>query len=486
MGKGRDSFLDKQVVQIYNLLEKSKLQEEGPHVVFTNKQLKKLIIPLIIEQFLAVLVGTMDVMMVSQVGEHATSGVSLIDQMTFLFVQAFGALSTGGSIIASNYIGQKDEKMASKSADQLLVSTTLIGAIIMLFCFIGREFLVDTIYGSIDTNVRDSALIYFLITCISYPFLAAYSGASALCRAMGDSRITMRVSIIVNLVNVSGNALLIMVFKMGTAGVAIPTLVSRILGAVLMYFVVRDKRRPIHTSLSRKFRFDFGMIRRILKVGIPSGIDGSVFQIGKLLVASLISTLGTVSIAANAVTNTLSSIVIIPGSAMGLALITVVGQCMGAGEADQAVMYTKKIMKYVHLAVFAMGGLMALGSPLILRLYNLSDETYEIAKFLIISYSAIAFIDWPESFALPNALRAGGDATYVMTYSMISMWVFRIGCSYLFVLGFKLGVYGVWAAMYVDWVFRAIMYVTRFRSRKWMKLLVKKESQDREVSQNNA
>ena len=445
-------------------------------MLFSNKQLKKLIIPLIIEQFLAVLVGTMDVMMVSQVGEYATSGVSLVDQMTFLFVQAFGALSTGGSIIAANYIGQKDEKQACRAADQLLVSTTFIGALIMTLCLLFREFLVDTIYGSIAANVRESALIYFLITSISYPFLAAYSGASALCRSMGDSKTTMKVSIIVNLVNVCGNALLIMVFHMGTAGVAIPTLVSRILGAVLMYLVIRDRRRPIHSTLSLRFRFDFRMIRQILKVGIPSGIDGSVFQVGKLMVASLISTLGTVSIAANAVTNTLSSIVIIPGSAMGLSMITIVGQCMGAGEAEQAVQYTKKIMKYVHIAVFAVSALMALGSPLILRLYNLSDETYRIAKILIVSYCALSFIDWPESFALPNSLRAGGDATYVMTISMISMWAFRIACSYLFVLGFKMGVYGVWAAMYVDWIFRAVMYVLRFRSRKWMKLLVKKEA----------
>ena len=445
-------------------------------MLFSNKQLKKLIIPLIIEQFLAVLVGTMDVMMVSQVGEHATSGVSLVDQMTFLFVQAFGALSTGGSIIAANYMGQRDEKQACKAADQLLVSTTLIGALIMVLCLLFREFMIDTIYGSIAENVRESALIYFLITCISYPFLAAYSGESALCRSMGDSKITMKVSIIVNLVNVTGNALLILVFRMGTAGVAIPTLVSRILGAVLLYLVIRDKKRPIHSTLSRSFRFDLGMIRQILKVGIPSGIDGSVFQVGKLLVASLISTLGTVSIAANAVTNTLSTVVIIPGSAMGLAMITIVGQCMGAGEADQAVMYTKKVMKFVHLAVFAIGGLMALGSPLILRLYSLSDETYQIARILILTYCALAFVDWPESFALPNALRAGGDATYVMTISMISMWAFRIACSYLFVLGFKMGVYGVWAAMYVDWIFRSVLYVLRFRSRKWMRLLVKKGS----------
>ncbi len=439
--------------------------------MFTNKQLKALIFPLVIEQFLGILVGTMDVIMVSQVGEYATSGVSLVDTITNLLVQAFSALATGGSVIAANYIGKKRIDEASDAAGQLIVSTGVIGVLLTILCLFGRGFMIDRIYGSIDANVRESAMIYFLITCISYPFLAVYSAGAALCRAEGNSKITMKVSVVVNVINVSGNALLILVFKMGTAGVAIPTLVSRAFGATAMFMILRRQDHPIHFHEKLHYRFNWPLVKKILRIGIPTGIDGSVFQVGKLLVGSLISTLGTAAIAANAVTNTLAGLIMIPGSAMGLSLITIVGQCIGAGRTDEAVSDTKKIMKWIHIAALGMSLVIGLGSPLILKLYNLSGETFRLAQILIIVYAVVAAIDWPESFALPNALRAGGDATFIMIVSMGSMWLFRIACSYLFVRGFGWGLHGVWIAMYVDWLVRAILFVWRFFSKKWIKLL---------------
>lgn len=441
--------------------------------MFTNKQLKALIFPLIIEQFLGVLVGTMDVIMVSQVGEFATSGVSLVDTITNLLVQAFSALATGGSVIAANYIGKRRTEEASDAAGQLIVSTGVIGAFLTVLCLFGRGFMIDWIYGSIDADVRESAMTYFLITCISYPFLAIYSAGAALCRAEGNSKVTMKVSVIVNIINVTGNALLILVFHMGTAGVAIPTLVSRAFGAAAMLVILKKQDHPIHFHEKLHYRFNWPLIKKILKIGIPTGLDGSVFQVGKLLVGSLISTLGTVSIAANAVSNTLAGIVVIPGSAMGLSLITIVGQCIGAGKTDEAIAYTKKVMKWIHLAAFAMSALVGLGSPLFLRFYSLSDETFRLAQLIIITYCVVAAIDWPESFALPNALRAGGDATFIMIVSMASMWLFRIACSYLFVKVFGWGLMGVWIAMYVDWLVRGVAFLWRFLSKKWIKLLNK-------------
>ena len=444
--------------------------------MFTNKQLKDLIVPLIIEQFLGVLVGTMDVIMVSQVGEFATSGVSLVDSITNLLVQAFSAMATGGSVIAANYIGKRRPDQASDAAGQLIVSNTVVGIVLMVICLFGREFFLDKIYGSIEPAVKDSAMIYFLITCISYPFFAMYAGGAALCRAEGNSKITMKVAIITNLINVCGNALLVMGFHMGTAGVAIPTLLARAFGAFAMLVILRRQDHPIHFHADMHYKFNFPMIKKILKIGIPTGIDGSVFQIGKLLVASLIAGLGTASIAANAVTNTLSSIVVIPGCAMGLSLITIVGQCIGAGEKDESIRYTKKIMLWIHGATLLMSLIIGLGSGWILKLYNLSGETYAIAQKLIITYAIAAPLCWPESFSLHNSLRAGGDAPFIMVVTLVSMWLFRIGCSYLFVKGFHMGVYGIWYAMYIDWVVRGIVFVTRFISRKWMKLLnVKRE-----------
>lgn len=439
--------------------------------LFTNKQLKQLIVPLIIEQLLSVLVGTMDVIMVSQVGEYATSGVSLVDSITNLLVQAFSAMATGGSVIAANYIGRRQPEKASEAAGQLIVSNAAVGVVLAGICLWGREFFLDTIYGSIAADVKDSAMIYFLITAFSYPFFAVYAGGAALCRAEGNSKITMKVAIITNLINVCGNALLVMGLRMGTAGVAIPTLLARAFGAFAMLVILKKQDHPIHFRAGERFRLNMPMIRQILKIGIPTGIDGSVFQVGKLLVASLIAGLGTPSIAANAVTNTLSSIVVIPGCAMGLSLITIVGQCIGAGEKEQAVRYTKKIMLWIHAASVLMSLIIGFGSGTILKLYNLSGETYTIAHRLVITYAIVSPVFWPEAFAIHNSLRAGGDAAFIMVVTLVSMWLFRIGLSYVFVKGMNMGVDGIWYAMYADWVVRGAAFVLRFKSMKWTKLL---------------
>ncbi|MBQ9911304.1 MAG: MATE family efflux transporter [Lachnospiraceae bacterium] len=445
--------------------------------MFTAKQLKSLIIPLVIEQFLSVLVGTMDIMMVSQVGEYATSGVSLVDNVTNLLIQAFSAMATGGSVVAAHYMGRKETGQASDSAIQLCVANTVIGLSIMTGCLLGGRALLGLIYGTVENDVMEAAVIYFTITCISYPFFALYAAGTALCRAEGNSSITMKVAIIVNIINVGGNALLILGFKMGTAGVAIPTLVSRAFGAAAMMHVLSKEDHPIHFEKGVKYRFNWTMTKRIMKIGIPTGIDGSIFQVGRVLVGSLTSTLGTVAIAANAVCNTFQGILCIPGAAMGLSLITIVGQCLGAGEKEQAVSYTKKVMGMIHLAAFAMAMCVFLFHPFLLRLYNLSGPTYDLARKVLMLYAFMGFIVWPPSFSLANALRAGGDAPFVMVISISSMWIFRVGLSYVAVYVLKWGLQGIWIAMYCDWIFRAVIFIIRFVSRKWIKLLPNKEKE---------
>lgn len=448
--------------------------------MFTGKQLRSLIIPLVIEQLLSVLVGTMDIMMVSQVGEFATSGVSLVDNVTNLLIQAFSAMATGGSVVAAHYMGRKETKQASDSAIQLCVANTVIGLAIMLGCLLGGRALLGLIYGTIEQDVMEAAVIYFMITCVSYPFFALYSAGTALCRAERNSNITMKVAIIVNIINVGGNALLVLGFKMGTAGVAIPTLVSRAFGAVAMMVILSKENQPIHFAKGVPYRFNWTMTKRIMKIGIPTGIDGSIFQVGRVLVGSLTSTLGTVAIAANAVCNTFQGILCIPGAAMGLALITIVGQCLGAGEKEQAISYTKKVMGAIHLAAFGMALFVFLFHPALLKLYNLSGPTYDLAREILIVYAVVGFIVWPPSFSLANALRAGGDASFIMVISISSMWIFRVGLSYVAVYVLQLGLQGIWYAMYCDWIFRAVIFIARFVSRKWIKLLPNKEKETAE------
>jgi putative MATE family efflux protein len=436
--------------------------------MFNNKQLKKLIIPLIIEQLLAVTVGMADIMMVARAGETAVSGVSLVDTLNVLLITLFSSLATGGAVVAAQYLGHKETKEACKAANQLLLAVSCISLLIMGISLLGNQAILRTIYGSkVEKAVMDNAVTYFYITALSFPFLAIYNSCAALFRAMGNSKVSMVVSIIMNIINVGGNAILVLGLRMGVAGVAYPTLVSRAVAAIIMLCLIRNVKNSIHIKNIFKLGFDWKMIRRILNIGVPNGLENSIFQIGKVLVQGITTSFGTVAITANAVGNTIAGLEVIPGSAIGLAMITVVGQCVGAGDLEQAKKYVVKLMKLTYIIIIVLNmGVLLLREPIV-GLYSLSSETEALAMKLVIYHSICCCIIWPISFCLPNALRAANDVKNTMVISIISMWVWRIGFSFVLAYGFKMGLMGVWVAMTIDWLFRGICFVTRFVSGKW-------------------
>lgn len=435
--------------------------------MFTNKQLYKLIVPLIIEQILAVTVGMVDIIMVARAGEVAVSGVSLVDTLNVLLITIFSSLATGGAVVAAQYLGHKEYDNACKSARQLMLISTVIALFIMIISLVGNFFILKLIYGDIDAEVMKNARIYFYVTSFSFPFLAIYNSCAALFRVMGNSKISMIASIIMNVINMIGSATLVSGFHMGVMGVAIPALTARFSAAMIMLFLIHNKNNPIHINNIFRLGFDLPMIRRILSIGVPNGLENSIFQIGKILVQGLTASFGTVAITANAVANNIAGMEIIPGSAIGLAMITVVGQCVGAGDYQQAKKYTVKLMKLTYIIIIILNiGVILLRNP-ILGIYNLSGRTTALALQLIIYHSICCSIIWPSSFALPNAIRAANDVKFTMIISIISMWVWRIGFSYILAKTFGLGVLGVWIAMTIDWLFRAICFIIRFVSGKW-------------------
>lgn len=436
--------------------------------VFSKRDLKKLIIPLIIEQALALTIGMADTIMVSSCGEAAVSGISLVDSINQLLIAVFSALATGGSVVAAQYLGRRENKMASQSARQLVYATALLSVGVMVLCLCFSEPLIGTVFGQITQDVYDAALTYFLLSVISYPFLALYNAGAALFRAMGNSKISMINSLIMNVINIALNAVFIFLCGWGVFGAALATLIARIIGAVIILKMLTNRDLPAHVDrYVRGFTLNMGMIRAILRVGVPNSCENGMFQVGKLLVASIVSTFGTVSIAANAVCNSISGLMLIPGSAMGFAMITVIGQCMGAGRVEEAKAYTRQLMRWTYLFVWCVDAvIMLLGYPL-LSLYGLSNETTELAHTLVILYGLAAMVIWPLAFTLPNALRASGDVTFTMVVAIATMWLFRLGGGYVLAVPMGMGVVGLYVGMFIDWLFRLILFVWRYKSGRW-------------------
>lgn len=446
---------------------KTKQKQDRSHYLFSNRELANLIGPLVIEQLLAVLVGMADSIMVANVGEAAVSGVSLVDNIMILIINIFAALATGGAVVAGQYIGRKDEKSACKAATQLVWFVSLSAVAIMILVYFGKDIILNQVFGHITAEVKGHADIYLLIVTASIPFIALYNGGAAIFRAMGNSQVSMRVSLLMNAINVTGNAILVFGLRIGTAGVAIPTLISRMVAAIVITVLLCNQTRILHIERTLKFRFDGRMIRKILAIGVPNGLENSMFQLGKILVLSLVSTFGTYAIAANAVSNAIALFQILPGMAISLAVTTVISQCVGANDYEQVHYYLKKLLVIIYVAMAGTVALIFLALPLILKAYNLSDQTAAAATNIIHFHGISAMIIWPLSFALPAAYRAAGDAKACMYTSIVSMWIFRIGFSYLVGKYMGLGVFGVWVAMVIDWVVRAICFVIRYFNGKW-------------------
>lgn len=437
-------------------------------LLFSKKDLRRLIIPLVFEQALAITVGMADTMMVSSVGEAAISGVSLVDMINMLIFSILSALATGGAVVTSQNIGAGRPEEACRSAKQLFYTVIVAGIGVAALVMLARNPLLRLFFGSIDADVMENAVIYLMISAVSFPFLAVYNACAALFRSMGNAQITLKVSVLINVINVVGNAVCIFVLKMGVAGVALPSLISRATGGIILYLLLRNPKLTVH-FVKEKFRIEWTVIRRILYIGIPSGIENGIFQLGRVLVVSIISGFGTVQIAANGVANNLDNMGCIVGQAMSLAMITVIGRCVGANDEKQIRYYTKKLMLITYTATAIVNILILLNLNRILSLYGLSEETRRLSYILVMIHDGCAMFLWPAAFVLPNMLRACNDVKFTMVVSICSMFTFRIGLSYLMGIQMGMGAIGVWIAMVVDWVFRILFFVWRYFSGTWKK-----------------
>lgn len=435
--------------------------------MFSKQSLKKIVIPLMIEQTLMLSIGMFDTLMVSSVGESAVSGVSLVDTINTLLIYLLTALAAGGAIVAGQYLGSKNSEKSNLAGKQLLTVSFGISVLFMTICLIFNHRLLSLFFGTIEHDVMRNARIYFYITAVSFPFIAVYSSSVALFRAMGDTKTAMINSLIMNVINIGINALLIYGLQLGVLGAGIGTLTARIVGATTTILMLRNPKLTISIRSYSFWDIDLNTIKNILKISIPVSLENSIFQIGRIILTSLIAVFGTSAITANAVTGSLINVATIPGQALGLAITIVVSQCVGAKEFEHATLYTKYLLRlsWFYMAILNLGILLLLNP--ILNLYNLSNITFYLAfEIMIIHISGWVTI-WPMSFVLPNSFRASGDVRYPMIISIFSMLIFRIGCSYLLAYVVGIGVLSVFIAMLMDWIFRSICFLWRWKSGKW-------------------
>ncbi len=440
--------------------------------LFSLQSLIRLIGPMMVEQGLAMMIGLADVVMISGVGEAAVSGVSLVDSINNLMIQVLSALSAGGAVVIAQYLGRQYAEGAREAAKQLVAVVTLSALALACVSALFNGQLLRLLFGGIETDVMQNARLYFYLSAASYPFLAVYNSIAGMFRAMGNSKVAMMTSILINLINISGNALTIYGFHWGVMGAGAASLLARAVAALVMYRLISSHNYEVWLEFKGKFRFQADMIRRILNIGIPSGIENGMFHIGKLMTQGIIAGYGTAAITANAIAGSVSSMVMVPGSSIGLAMITVVGQCMGAGKDDQAAGNVKRMLKMTYGAKIVLGVLVYFLADWIISLFGAAAVTAELARSMLVSLLIAQVLFWPTAFPLGHALRATGDVRFTMLVSVSTMWIFRVGFSYILAIQLHMGVIGVWYAMYIDWVARTIAFTLRWHGGKWRAIRV--------------
>lgn len=443
--------------------------EQQQHM-FTNRMIRNLLIPVVLEQLLNSIMGTADTMMVSNVGSAAISAVSLVDSINVLVIQAFSALAAGGAIVCAQYIGQRNKEKANESARQVLFIITAISVAVSLICLVFQKPLLRLIFGSVEAEVMRASEIYFFYTALSFPFIAAYDSAASIFRAQDNTRGPMTISMISNVMNIAGNAIMIWVFHMGVAGAALSTLISRIFCAVVVLIQLRKERegQEIVVRDYFKIRPNWSMIKRILGIGIPSGVENSMFQLGKLAIQSTVSTLGTAAIAAQAMTNILENLNGIAAIGVGVGLMTIVGQCLGAGRKDEAVYYIKKLCVIAEIVVLTSCLIVFAFTKPVTILGGMEKESADMCFHMVMWITIMKPLVWTMAFVPGYGLRAAGDVKFSMITSCCTMWACRFClCVFLIrVMGF--GPMGVWIGMFADWTVRSIIFTWRFHSRKWL------------------
>lgn len=435
--------------------------------LYSNRALLYLFIPLLVEYALEFFVGLADSIMVASLGEAAISGVSLVDFLMQFLIFSFSALATGGAVVAGQYLGDKQIDKAQNSATQLVWFSTISSTVLMIAVIILRQFLISILFGQIEADVWHNADIYLYIVALSIPFIAIYNAGAAIFRTTNNASLPMKIMLVCDILNVAGNAICIYHLGWDVTGVAVPTVISRVLAALAILYFVIDEEYILHIKKTFRHRFDRLILKKVLQVGIPYGVENGLFQLGRILILSLVSTFGTMAIAANSVGYAIGIFSVLPGFAINLGLTAIISRCVGANDYEQARYYNRKCLAMVFISHFAINMVIFAIFPWVLGIYNLSPQTAQMATEMVFWHGVFAIIIWPLSFTVPATFRGAGDSKSVMCISLAVMFTCRIALSYVIADWMGIGVFGTWIAMFVDWYVRAGIYIYRYFSNKW-------------------
>lgn len=440
--------------------------------MFSNRDLKNMIVPLFFEQLLVMLVGIMDTFIVSYVGEAAVSGVSLVNSFNTIFIYLFTALASGGAVVISQYIGNKDQKNSVRSSSQLLMFSTLLSIVLTCIVLMFHQAILSALFGKVEIDVMNACITYIVISALSYPFIAIYNAGASLFRSMGKTKTTMYVSLASNIINVIGNCIGVFVLHAGVAGVAIPSLIARAFSAIVITKLCFQQNQMTYYTKKDLFAFDTDILRRVLSIAVPNGIENGIFQFVKVALSSVVALFGTYQIAANGVAQSIWSLAVLMGVTLGPVYITVIGQCMGSGNQEQAKYYFKKLNKLAIVLSIVWNLIVLALTPLFMHFYQLSSETLQLIFYLVVIHGVFNAIVYPISGPLSNGLRAAGDVKFTMIVSIASTLLARFVFSIIFAIYLNMGVIGIAFAMCLDWTIRAVIFYCRYRSLKWLEFKV--------------
>ena len=440
--------------------------------MFSNRDLKNMIVPLFFEQLLVMLVGIMDTFIVSYVGEAAVSGVSLVNSFNTIFIYLFTALASGGAVVISQYIGNKDQKNSVRSSAQLLMFSTLLSIVLTCIVLMFHQAILSALFGKVEIDVMNACITYIVISALSYPFIAIYNAGASLFRSMGKTKTTMYVSLASNIINVIGNCIGVFVLHAGVAGVAIPSLIARAFSAIVITKLCFQQNQMTYYTKKDLFAFDTDILRRVLSIAVPNGIENGIFQFVKVALSSVVALFGTYQIAANGVAQSIWSLAALMGVTLGPVYITVIGQCMGSGNQEQAKYYFKKLNKLAIVLSIVWNLIVLALTPLFMHFYQLSSETLQLIFYLVVIHGVFNAIVYPISGPLSNGLRAAGDVKFTMIVSIASTLLARFVFSIIFAIYLNMGVIGIAFAMCLDWTIRAVIFYCRYRSLKWLEFKV--------------